>query len=76
MPPLATRLPDSGDRIEEASKVCILECGDQVGLNKRDDSGLLASLYELPNREGHLTPEEIPEWIKTGIIRIAEPIRI
>lgn len=32
-----------------------------MGLKKRDESGLLASLYELPNLEGWLEPEQVPE---------------
>lgn len=43
----------------ENKTVCILEYQDQVGLKKRPDTGLLASLYELPNAEGHLKPEEL-----------------
>ena len=47
-----------------------------MGLNKRADSGLLASLYELPNREGHLTPEEVPEafGLDPGEIVELEPV--
>ena len=57
---IPVKTPPKKRRLEDKT-VCILECGDQVGLNKRDDSGLLASLYELPNRAGHLAPEEVPE---------------
>lgn len=52
---IPVKTPPKKRRLEDKT-VCILECGDQVGLNKRDDSGLLASLYELPNRAGHLAP--------------------
>lgn len=47
-----------------------------MGLNKRDDSGLLASLYELPNRAGHLAPEEVPEafGLDPGEIVELEPV--
>ncbi len=57
---IPVKTPPKKRRLEDKT-VCILECGSQVGLNKRDDTGLLASLYELPNRKGHLSPEEIPE---------------
>ncbi|MGL5435780.1 MAG: A/G-specific adenine glycosylase [Lachnospiraceae bacterium] len=43
----------------ENRTVCIIEYGNQVGLRKRPDTGLLASLYELPNTVGHLAPEEL-----------------
>lgn len=46
-------------RREEKRTVCILEWNGQICLRKREDKGLLASLYELPNAEGHLKPEEI-----------------
>lgn len=57
---IPVKTPPKKRRLEDKT-VCILECGSRVGLNKRADSGLLASLYELPNREGHLAPEEVPE---------------
>jgi len=47
-------------RIEKRT-VGILEYQDQVGLKKRPDTGLLAGLYELPNTEGHLKPEELAD---------------
>ena len=72
---IPVKTPPKKRRLEDKT-VCILECGNQVGLNKRDDSGLLASLYELPNREGHLTPEEIPEafGLDPGEIVELEPV--
>lgn len=48
-------------RRHEERTVCILEYQDQVGLRKREAAGLLASLYELPNVEGHLRPEQLAE---------------
>lgn len=48
-------------RRREDRTVCILEWRDHVAIRKRGDSGLLASLYELPNVEGHLRPEELAE---------------
>ena len=57
---IPVKTPPKKRRIEERT-VCILEHGDRVGIKKREDSGLLASLYELPNVEGHLKPEELAE---------------
>ncbi|MGN0158284.1 MAG: A/G-specific adenine glycosylase [Brotaphodocola sp.] len=57
---LPVKTPPKKRRIEERT-VCILECEDQVGIRKREDTGLLASLYELPNTEGHLKPEQLAE---------------
>lgn len=56
---LPVKSPPRKRRIEERT-VCILEYQDQIGLCRRPDSGLLASLYELPNVEGHLTREQLP----------------
>lgn len=55
---IPVKTPPKKRRIEERT-VCILETGETVGLNKRGDTGLLASLYELPNVEGHLGAEEL-----------------
>lgn len=57
---LPVKTPPKKRRIEERT-VCIIEWEDRVGIRKRDDSGLLASLYELPNAEGHLKAEELAE---------------
>lgn len=72
---IPVKTPPKKRRLEDKT-VCILECGSRVGLNKRADSGLLASLYELPNREGHLAPEEVPEafGLDPGEIVELEPI--
>ena len=40
-------------RVEDRT-VLIIKDGNQIALNKRADTGLLAGLYELPNVEGHL----------------------
>jgi len=55
---IPVKTPAKKRRIEERT-VCILENRQQVGIRKREDSGLLASLYELPNVEGHLKEEEL-----------------
>ncbi len=45
-------------RIEEKT-ILLFEVGDRIAIQKRPDTGLLASLYEFPSAEGHLTPEEV-----------------
>ena len=57
---IPVKTPPKKRRIEEKT-VCILEGGHQVALKKREDEGLLASLYELPNAEGFLSEEELYE---------------
>jgi A/G-specific adenine glycosylase len=42
----------------EYRTVFVLECNGKIAIRKRPVKGLLASLWELPNTEGQLTPEE------------------
>ncbi len=49
----------------EARTVLILQDGERTALCKRPPKGLLAGLYELPNRMGHLTSEELPALIRS-----------
>ncbi|MBQ8432106.1 MAG: A/G-specific adenine glycosylase [Clostridia bacterium] len=49
----------------EARTVLILQDGERTALCKRPPKGLLAGLYELPNRPGHLTAEELPSLIRS-----------
>lgn len=55
---IPVKTPAKKRRIEERT-VCILEYRDCAAIHKREDHGLLASLYELPNVEGHLKPEQL-----------------
>ena len=48
-------------KIEEKT-VFIFKDGENVAIRKRPAKGLLASLYELPNVEGHLTEKEALEY--------------
>ena len=50
--------PKKARKIEEKT-VFIIERGDEVAIGKRPSTGLLASLYELPNVEGILKAGEI-----------------
>ncbi|MDO4266905.1 MAG: A/G-specific adenine glycosylase [Eubacteriales bacterium] len=57
---IPVKTPPKKRRIEERT-VCILECGGQVAIYRRADTGLLASLYELPNKEGYLKQDQLAE---------------
>ncbi|MFR5602480.1 MAG: A/G-specific adenine glycosylase [Lachnospiraceae bacterium] len=72
---IPVKTPKKPRKIEEKT-VCILETKDQVALRKREDSGLLASLYELPNVEGHLKQEELAEafGVESGTILEVRPL--
>ena len=49
-------------RIEERS-VVLLRCGDRWAVRRRREKGLLAGLWEFPNREGGLTRGELEDWL-------------
>lgn len=51
------KLPKRGKKQEEKT-LFILSCDGKYALQKRPDSGLLAGLWQFPNREGHLELEQ------------------
>lgn len=48
--------------------VLLFLTNDKVGVQKRDANGLLANFYEFPHLEGHLSKEEIVEYLKQNHI--------
>lgn len=50
-------------KIEERT-VLVIQDGERVAIRKRVGKGLLAGLYELPNLEGHMTEQEVLEYVK------------
>ena len=48
----------SKERRVEKKTILLLQDGESVAIRKRDTKGLLAGLYEFPNKEGHLTEDE------------------
>lgn len=54
--------PPKKRKVEERT-VFIVEYQDQAVIRRRPPRGLLASLYELPNTEGRLSPEEAREYL-------------
>ena len=57
-------MPAKKPRRIQTRTVLILRCGDRAALRKRPDRGLLAGLWELPNADGVLTPEEALEKVR------------
>lgn len=51
-------------RVEERT-ILLLESGDQIAIEKRPDTGLLASLYQFPNLDGRLCEEEVLTFLKS-----------
>ena len=63
-------------RRAEERTVCLVECENRVAIRKRDEGGLLASLYEFPNLEGRLTAQEaaVALGLDAGTIGACEPL--
>lgn len=57
------KTPKKPRRIEERT-ILLLESGTEIAIRKRPDTGLLASLYEFPNLEGHLTGQQVEAQIE------------
>ena len=55
-------IPPKKPRRIEKKTVLILRCGERVAVHKRTPGGLLGGLWEFPNAEGHLSPEEVAAW--------------
>lgn len=51
------------ERKIENKTVFILRCGKETAFCKRGEEGILKEMWELPNEEGHLSEEEIFEWL-------------
>lgn len=57
---IPVKTPKKPRRIEEKT-VLIIVYESQVAIRKREDKGLLASLYELPTLDGHLSQNQMTE---------------
>lgn len=57
-------VPEKKARRVEDRTVFLIRREDNVVIDRRPDHGLLAELYEFPNAEGRLTPEEAISWMK------------
>lgn len=57
-------------RKREEKTVFLLTCGRRTALRRRDEKGLLAGLWELPNTAGFLTPEQARKYLEKQGVRI------
>lgn len=62
-------------RRREQRTVFLLRCGDRLAVRRRPDTGLLASLWELPNVPGLLSPQEAAEQAAAWGVRPSELLR-
>lgn len=59
---IPVKTPKKKRKIEEKT-VLLVEYEDKIAIRKRDDTGLLASLYEFPNLEGKCSEKEVLEYL-------------
>lgn len=69
---LPVKAPKKERRIEERT-VLVIQDGERTAISRRPARGLLAGLYELPNVQGHLEPEEALRIVKEMHL---DPLRI
>ncbi len=61
--------PDKKARRIEKKTILVFRQGEQVGICRRPDRGLLAGMWEFPSLEGHYTISRMKEWLeKQGIL--------
>ena len=60
---LPVRVVKTGRRQEQRT-VLLLRCRGRYALHRREDKGLLAGLWELPNREGSLEREDVARCLE------------
>ena len=58
---LPVKLPKKAKKQEDRT-VFLLRCADKWAIEKRENRGLLAGLWQFPNISGHLTAEEAVAW--------------
>ena len=63
------------NRRQEDMTVFVLCCDGRYALEKRDDSGLLAGLWQFPNTAGYLEPEQAIDFLKSRNIMVADILR-
>ena len=64
--------PPKTKRKEEQRTVFVLSCEGKYALEKRPNKGLLAGLYQFPNDEGWLEPDQALEYLETRGLRPKE----
>ena len=72
---LPVKNPKKGRRQEDLT-VFVLRCGDCFALEKRPDTGLLAGLWQFPNREGALDAPGAMAWAEEKELKVSDIRRI
>ena len=71
---LPVRAPKKQKKLQEKT-VFILRCGDSFALEKRENKGLLAGLWQFPNAEGKMNVPAISAALEEKGLKIKEIIR-
>ena len=53
------------ERRKEEKTILLIRDGDKIALHKRPAKGLLAGLYEFPNKEGHLSESQVISLVRS-----------
>lgn len=53
-------------RIEKKT-VLVFRQGDRIGIVRRPNQGLLAGMWEFPSKEGHLTMQQVKEYLSETV---------
>lgn len=65
-------MPAKIQKRREEKTVFLISCGDRILLHKREETGLLAGLWEFPNEAGHLSTEEAREVLaREGLLPLS-----
>lgn len=68
-------LPPKAKRAIEKKTVFLIRYDDRILLRKRPEKGLLAGLYEFPNREGYLKKKDMQELFPHALIKKTEEVK-
>ena len=70
------------ERRKEEKTILLIRDGDKIALHKRPSKGLLAGLYEFPNKQGHLSESQVISLVRDmgysplRIKRLADSVHI
>ena len=69
VPDFPVKSPPKERRIERRT-VLLLRCGERFAIRRREEKGLLAGLWEFPNREGEADAAALAEWLSKRGARV------
>ena len=74
---LPVRSKNTQRRVEQRTVLILLDEAGRVAIRRRPDKGLLGGLYEFPNVEGFLTPDEVVTRLQNEGLAVSQaPLRL